>query len=469
MIKQQSKPFAFPSSVFFIGIGGIEVSALAKLALYEGARVAGTDLLESGITRELRNFGAEVTIAKTIESISLLAYKPKLIIYSLAVSPEHQLLRQAKKLRIKTLKTNEALGEISKIRYTVAVSGMHGKSTTTSMIGVMLESACLDPLVIVGTKVPQWSGNIRIKKHQVRNKKLPNNDIFVLEADEYRSKMLALHPDIIVLTRVEEDHLDYYKNLAHIKREFRKYVRGLEERGVVIANWEDKNIRDILSRLSDSTVRYNYRDLKIAQKIKKILKVPGKHNVQNALAAYAVGARLGLSEKQILKGLARFKGTWRRLELVGYYKLQTTNYKLPIISDYAHHPTEIRASLQALREKYPKKRLVLAYQPHQHNRTKMLFNQFIESFETADVLILNEIFDVAGREEKNDQNVSSAQLANAIKKRREWGRKPIYYSKNLQETRKKIKTLAHKNDVLIIMGAGDIDMIARELVVQKTV
>jgi len=184
------------------------------------------------------------------------------------------------------------LGKISKTRYTIAVSGMHGKSTTTSMIGVMLESACLDPLVIVGTKVPQWSGNIRIKKHQVRNKKLPNNDIFVLEADEYRSKMLALHPDIIVLTRVEEDHLDYYKNLAHIKREFRKYVRGLEERGVVIANWEDKNIRDILSRLSDSIVRYNYRDLKIAQKIKKILKVPGKHNVQNALAAYAVGAIL---------------------------------------------------------------------------------------------------------------------------------------------------------------------------------
>src|SRR3990167_4819878 len=326
MIKQQSKPFAFPSSVFFIGIGGIEVSALAKLALYEGARVAGTDLLESGITRELKNFGAEVTIAKTIESINLLAYKPKLIIYSLAVSPEHQLLRQAKKLRIKTFKTNEALGEISKTRYTIAVSGMHGKSTTTSMIGVMLESACLDPLVIVGTKVPQWSGNIRMSNGGKKK-------YFVVEADEYRSKMLALHPNIIVLTRVEEDHLDYYKKLAHIKREFRKYMRGLEERGVVIANWEDKNIRDIVSRLSDSIVRYNYRDLKIAQKIKKILKVPGKHNVQNALAAYAVGARLGLSEKQILKGLARFKGTLRRLELVGKFQIQTTNYKLPIISD----------------------------------------------------------------------------------------------------------------------------------------
>ena len=162
------------------------------------------------------------------------------------MSPEHQLLRQAKKLRIKTLKTNEALGEISKIRYTVAVSGMHGKSTTTSMIGVMLESACLDPLVIVGTKVPQWSGNIRIKKHQVRNKKLPNNDIFVLEADEYRSKMLALHPDIIVLTRVEEDHLDYYKNLGNILKAFRTYIGHLPKDGVLVANEEDENIVKIV-------------------------------------------------------------------------------------------------------------------------------------------------------------------------------------------------------------------------------
>ncbi len=462
MIKKQSKPFAFSSSVFFIGIGGIEVSALAKLAFSEGARVAGTDLLESDITKELRNFGAEVTITKTPESINLRAYKTKLIIYSLAVPGDHPLLRQAKQMRIQALPTNETLGEISKTRYTVAVSGMHGKSTTTSMIGVMLESAGLDPLVIVGTKVPQWGGNIRMSNAD-------HKKYFVVEADEYRSKMLALHPDIIVLTRIEEDHLDYYKNLAHIKREFRKYVRGLGESGVVIANWRDSNIRNIVSRFSGRIMKYNYSDSKTAQKIKKILKVPGIHNLQNALAAYQVGKCLGLSDKQILIGLEKFKGTWRRLELAGKFQMSTpktfgARCQVPVISDYAHHPTEIQASLEALREKYPKKRLVLAYQPHQHNRTKMLFSQFAASFDTADILILNEIFDVAGREKKKDQSVSSEELANAIKKRREWGGKPIYYSKNLAATKQKIKALARKNDVIIIMGAGDIDRIARELI-----
>ncbi len=461
MEKIGSKPFSFPSSVFFIGIGGIEVSALAKLALIEGARVAGTDLAESDITKELKKMGAQTLITKTPEKIQLTQYQPQLVVYSLAVAETHPLRLQAKKMGIKTLGTHETLGEISKTRYTIAVSGMHGKSTTTSMIGVMLESAGLDPLVIVGTKVPQWHGNIRIPK--ITGYSLPVTRYFVLEADEYRSKMLSLYPDVIVLTRVEEDHLDYYKNLAHIKREFRKYVMGIGEKGVVIANWKDENIQNVVSGFKDFLLKYNYRNNKIAEKIKKVLNVPGKHNVQNALAAYTLGKYFGLGERQILKGLSKFKGTWRRLELAGKCQMSNVKCQIPVISDYAHHPTEIQASLQAPREKYPKKRLVLAYQPHQRNRTKMLFNKFIESFDTADVLILNEIFDVAGREESKDQSVSSKQLTDAIQKRRAWRGKSVFYSRNLQETKQKIKALAQKNDALIIMGAGDIDSVARKL------
>jgi UDP-N-acetylmuramate--alanine ligase len=346
------------------------------------------------------------------------------------------------------------------------------------MIGLMLETAGLDPLVIVGTKVKEWGGNIRVQsakcKVQSCSSKLKvkiQNDIFVVEADEYRSAMLNLHPDMIVLTRVEEDHLDYYRDLTHIKQEFKKYVKRLPQKGVVVANWKDENIQSIVKLLHCYIVRYNYRDEEIKKKIKKIIKVIGEHNVENALAAYKVGEVLGLSENQILTGLSKFRGTWRRMELVGYYKLQATSYKLPIVSDYAHHPTEIKATLQALREKYPKKRLVLAYQPHQHNRTKKLFVDFVSAFDDVDVLILNEIFDVVGREELRDQDVSSKDLMWEIRKRikklRNLDIKKLrycYYSRNLKQTERKILELARQNDIIIIMGAGDIDKVARELV-----
>ena len=210
--------------------------------------------------------------------------------------------------------------------------------------------------------------------------------------------------------------------------------------------------------LKYKVIKYNYRNKKICAKIKKILKVHGKHNLENALAVYKVGEQLGLTEKQILTGLAKFKGTWRRQELVG--QLLISNYQLPIISDYAHHPTEIKATLQAIREKYPKGRILLAYQPHQHNRTKKLFNKFITCFDRADVLILNEIFDVAGREKRGDQDVSSEDLVLKIKKRIV---SDCYYTKTLAQTKKKILELVKPNDIIVIMGAGDIDSVAREL------
>ena len=279
--------------------------------------------------------------------------------------------------------------------------------------------------------------------------------------------MLNLEPDMIVLTRVEEDHLDYYRNLAHIKREFQKFVHTVPKNGAVIANEKDKNIQEIVAQLPSTMIPYNTEsDQAILDTIKKILHVPGRHNRENALAAYKVGKFLGLTEKQALTGLSKFRGTWRRLEQVG--KLEIRNLKLEIISDYAHHPTEIKASLQALKEQYPKKRVILAFQPHQHNRTKKLFKEFLASFDSADILIVNEIYSVLGRERKKDENISSQDLVHAlIKNNRLRTKENTFYTKNLQETKKMILKTIDDMDVVVIMGAGDIDRVARELTRSK--
>ncbi|MEK9165894.1 MAG: UDP-N-acetylmuramate--L-alanine ligase, partial [Patescibacteria group bacterium] len=393
----KSKIFIKNIQIYFLGIGGIGISALAKLALTNGCQIFGSDLTDSDIIADLIKLGAKIKIGKS-DPCAFSKKKIDLVIYSTAVPFNNPILTLARKLKIPAKTYPQMLGEISKQCFTIAVSGTHGKSTTTAMIGLMLESAGLDPLVIVGTKVKKWHGNIRIPKNKSYKLQVISykKNIFVVEADEYKSAMLNLKPDIIVLTRIEEDHLDYYKNLNHIKREFRKYLKKLPADGCAIVNWKDENIRNIKYQISNiKYIKYNTdADILIIKKIKKILQVPGQHNLENALAAYKVGERLRLTQKQILTGLAKFKGTWRRLELVG--KLQVTSYKLQVISDYAHHPTEIKATLQALRERYPKRRLVLAYQPHQRNRTKMLFNDFVSAFDQADALILNEIFDVAG-------------------------------------------------------------------------
>ena len=489
----QNLPLTFPPAVFFIGIGGIGVSAVAKLALYQKIQVYGTDVTQTPLTRELSKNGAKVSITPNTGTYGknyLQKNNIGLIVYTTATPIDHPLLVQAQGCGIPTSSYPHILGEISHTHYTIAISGMHGKSTTTSMIGIMLEHAGLDPLVIVGTQVREWKGNVRIptykSKFQILNSKF-HKKIFVVEADEYRSAMLNLEPDIIVLTRVEEDHLDYYKDIQHIKREFKKYVNRVPKRGAVIANWDDEHIRSIVTlparRSQDGEgglhcyiVKYNTaRDAKLKQKIKEILRVAGDHNVENALAAYKVGDYLGLYEKVILEGLAKFKGTWRRMEYVGVLKRK--NFKsfkdlkssIPIISDYAHHPTEIKATLKALRGQYPNKRLVLAYQPHQHNRTKMLFNGFVSAFDDADVLIMNEIYDVAGRKERVDETVSSKTLVSAIKKKIDKhccivALLHCCYTATLYETKKKILEIIKPNDILIIMGAGDIDAIARGLV-----
>jgi len=345
-----------------------------------------------------------------------------------------------------------------KQHFTIAVSGTHGKSTTTAMIALILIKAGLDPTVIIGTKLKEFGdSNFRMGKSQY----------LIIEADEHFASFLNYWPEIIVLTNIEADHLDYYKNLSNIFRTFRQYVSHLPQNGILVANWDDKNINSKLQipkskQITNSKYqikKYSLKQLE-AKRLKKILKVPGEHNVYNALAALATARALKIPDKISFKALSEYKGAWRRFEIkkseIGTPKVKK---QITIVSDYGHHPTKVKVTLKAAREKYPKKKIWCVYQPHQYQRTYYLFNDFVKVFKKApvDKLIITDIFDVAGREVKEiKKKVNSEKLVKAIKKER-----VIYLPKE------KVVDYFNKNlkggEVVIIMGAGDIYKIITKL------
>jgi len=407
--------------VHLIGIGGIGVSALAQYYLSKGHQVSGSDLVASEITDFLKKKGAKVIIGNSAENIKK---DFDLVVYSPAVKYDNPELLQAKSYRLKAISYPEALGDLTKEYYTIAVAGAHGKSTTTAMIGLILTKAGLDPTVIVGTKVKEF-GNSNFREG--------GDKFFVIEACEYDSSFLHYFPKIIVVTNIDKEHLDYFKTFANVKKAFNKFIAKLPAGGHLI--------KDLSLEHLD------------AKKIKNILKVPGQHNVLNALAALQVARILGIPDKTSFKALSKFKGTWRRFE---EREVQISNFKFQIISDYAHHPNEISATLKAAREKYSKKKIWCVFQPHQYQRTYYLFNDFVKIFREApvDKIIITDIYDVAGREIKTiSKEVSSEKLVKKINK------KCVMYLP-MNNLEKYIKENIKSGEVLIIMGAGDIYKLA---------
>lgn len=424
--------------IHFIGIGGIGVSALAKYCLEKGYQVSGSDLVFSEITETLKKLGVKIFIGKHKEKN--LAEDVYLVIYSPAVKPNNPELKEAKKLKIKYLSYPEALGELTKKYFTIAVSGTHGKSTTATMIGLLLAKAGLDPTVIIGTKLKEFGdSNCRVGKSQY----------LVIEADEHMASFLNYWPKIIVLTTIEADHLDYYKNLGNILKTFKEYIGHLPKDGVLIANGDDKNIPHILPTLTDRgwTSIYSLKQREV-KKLKKILKVPGEYNVSNALAALAVARALKIPDKISFKALSEYRGSWRRFEITKILKPKPYT----LISDYGHHPTEIKVTLKAAREKFPRKKIWCVFQPHQYQRTFYLFKDFVKVFSNApiDKLIITDIYDVAGRERgKIKEKISAKKLIKAINN--PWA---IYLPK--EEIVRCLKKNLRGGEVVIIMGAGDI-------------
>ncbi len=462
---------------FLVGIGGISVSAIAKLLVKKGVMVSGFDLAKTDITMELSDIG--VQISSEISNTNL----PKdidILIYSEAVPKDNKFRLQAIEAGITELSGAQFWGEFSKNKKTIAVSGTNGKSTTTAILGFIMEKAGLDPTVAVGTKVLQWNSNIRIGK----------SDWFIIEADEYAAKMLNYNPKIAVITNISSDHLDFYKNESDIVFYFQKWINQMPPDSIIVLNRDDDNCAKLdlggrkkiefgISgekgvRSAGFTVcspegkeHAGKNGFNIVSEedwgYTRIL-IPGRCNVENALAASCAALCAGVSKKKILKSISEFKGTWRRFEIIGEY------IGALVISDYAHHPEGIKSAIEAARGWYPFERLIVLFQPHHRNRTKNLFNDFVLSFNGADIVIISEIFDVAGRDHEVDANISSKQIVDAMKKNNEDNHEnaqEVYYASNLDRAKEMLKDFIMENDIILVMGAGDVDKAARVLIYSK--
>jgi len=444
--------------VHFIGIGGIGVSALAQYYLAKGHNVSGSDLASSGITDNLKEKGAKLLLR--VHKARNLPEDADLVVHSPAVPSDNPEIKKAKRLGIKIQSYPKALGGLTKEYFTIAVSGTHGKSTTTAMIASILTKAGLDPTVIIGTKLKEFgNGNFRAGKSRY----------LVIEADEWQASFLNYWPKIIVLTNIEPEHLDYYKNLKHILKTYREYISHLSKDGILIVNKDDKNITKIINKITKTKQKIStntflpiaenvlvyFLKQKEAGKLRKILKVPGEHNIYNALAALTVARALKIPDKVLFKAISEYKGSWRRFEIK---KAKIGNKRFTIISDYAHHPTEIKTTLEAAREKFLNRKIWCIFQPHQHQRTFYLFDDFVKTFSQApiDRLIITDIYDVAGREKKRiEKKISSKKIIKQIKKSQ-----AIYLQK--ERIKSYLKRNLEGREVVIIMGAGDIYELVNE-------
>lgn len=457
--------------VFLIGIGGISVSGIAKLFLKKGAKVSGYDEKETDITRELVKLGADIYLKGGENELPL---DVDALIYSEAVPKENAFRKKARERGVIEYSGAEFWGEFSKDKKVLAVSGTNGKSTTTAFLGYILEKAGFDPTVAVGTKVLQWNSNIRLGKSKW----------FVIEADEYAAKMMKYKPEIAIITNIAPDHLDFYKNTDDIINHFQAWINQMSKDAIIVVNRDDENSKKLdfggrrvikfgiggtegirtagLTVCSPDSGWIGKNGFNIIDQedwgYTRIL-VPGMKNIENSLAASCAAVSSGVKKDKILKAISEFKGTWRRFEMVGEY-----NESL-VVSDYAHHPDGIKSAIEAARGWYPFEKIIAVFQPHHRNRTKNLFTEFSKSFSGADKVIIQEIFDVSGRENQEDANISSKDLCEEIKKN---GIDAIF-TPNAFETEKEIKKNVEKGNIILIMGAGDIDTVARNLVFQKQI
>jgi len=435
------------NSVHFIGIGGIGVSAIARMMLSFGKKVTGQNTEDSKIITDLKNLGALIKIGQSFENIP---EDTDLIVYTIAIDTFDKELaekiknlakgEQAKKILVKSYP--EMLGIISEDKNTIAVCGTHGKTTTTAMISQILRDNKKDPTVIVGSLLAGDNSNF-IKG---------DSDILVVEACEYRRSFLNINPKIIVITNIDEDHLDYYKDIEDIKNAFREFIAKVPEDGFVICDTTDVNVKDVIKDIKVKVIDYNsFFDLGMK------LKIPGVHNKKNGAAALAVSSIFGIEKEKSLDSLSEFKGTWRRFE----YKGELSN-GLKIYDDYAHHPREISATLSGFREFFPKKdgyNITVVFQPHLFSRTKLLLGDFSKSFNDADKVILLPIY--YAREE-DDGSISSFILAEEINKEENTTKATAFNS--FKEVEEEIAKVVFTNkDILVTMGAGEAFKILEKL------
>lgn len=405
------------------------MSAIARMFLHEGKKVSGSDRAASEITEALQKEGAKISIGE--QRVGEIPKGTELIIYSAALPvAEADFLAKIKKLPIPSLSYSEALGEISKGKRTIAVSGTHGKTTVTAMIATILIDAGLSPSAIIGSVL------LREKSNFVAGK----SDWLVVEADEYRRSFLSLSPAILVMTNIDRDHLDYFKDMQDIQSAYAELAAKIQKQGAIVTDFSDDNIGPAVKVARAPLLDY----ASVAADGLK-LKFPGAHNISNAKAALAVADFLDIPREVALQSLNNFQGTWRRFEHLG----ETASGAL-VYDDYAHNPQKIQALLAGVREKFPKKRVIAIFQPHLYSRTKTLLKEFAVSFHDADVVILAPIFPAR---EAPDPTISHEILAERI--RQETGREVTTLS-SFSDIAIYVQKIAKKGYIILTLGAGDI-------------
>lgn len=460
--------------VHFVGIGGIGVSALARFFRTRGAEVSGSDRADFDGVKDLESRGIKVYIKHAAENVPKNA---EAVVFSSAVPEDNQELVLAREKKIPIFDYVEALAKIMETKYGIAVSGTNGKTTTTAILGKILEKAGFNPLVVVGGKVPGWDNNLRVPQNTLttEEEKFPHN-LFLAEACEYRRNMLKLRPKVIVLTNLEPEHLDYFKDFDDLKEAFAEYVKNLPPDGILVYNADDPALREIAEKTNARKVSFSVDDradvtayavthgsggqifrlrFEEAELGVFTLPVPGIFNVYNALAAAASALSLGVTEASIRPALLQFTGTWRRFERVGMF------HNKIVISDYAHHPTSVRATLNAARDMYPNKKIFVVFQPHQKDRTLKMLSDFASALSFADGLLLAEIYEVAGRNDA-PKEVSSRDLMTAVENMH--GNLAVGYARDIVQAERIIRDIADPYDIILIMGAGDIYTVAENLV-----
>ena len=451
--------FQKPIHIHFIGIGGISMSGLAEILLEEGFTVSGSDAKESPLTKKLESEGAVIHYGQCAENIT---DDINCVVYTAAINKSNPELMEAVGKKIPMLTRAELLGQLMKNYDTpIAVSGTHGKTTTTSMISEVLLAADMDPTISVGGILKTIGGNIRVGK----------SGNFITEACEYTNSFLHFYPKISVILNIEEDHLDFFKDLEDIRHSFHQFSALLPSDGTLIINGDIKDYQEIYEGLdcnvitygssaefdySASEIQYDEKGFVSFELLKHNtscgrvqLSVTGDHNVSNALAAIATAELLGIPMDTIRKGLLSFSGTDRRFEYKGTFNGVT------VVDDYAHHPTEIAATLKAAQH-YPHNEIWCVFQPHTYTRTKAFFHEFAEALSHTDHLVLADIY--AARE-TDTLGISSSDLAKEAAK---LGTDTHYYP-SFAEIEAFLKENCKSGDLLITMGAGDVVKIGEDI------
>lgn len=424
-------------NVHFIGIGGIGISAIARMMKEEEKNITGQDMQDGEIVSELRNLGINIIIGQSYENIPIDA---DLIVYTIAIEYyDKDLYDKVKNGKIPSRSYPQMLGLISEGKYTIAVCGTHGKTTTTGMISEILIGAGKDPTVVVGSLLASHPNR---SDGRGTNYIAGQSDLFVVEACEYRRSFLNISPNILVVTNIDEDHLDYYKDIEDIKSAFHELALKVPNDGFIVCNPEDQNISDVIKDIDAQIINWQENfDVNLQ------LRIPGIHNKKDAAAALSVASILGILKSDSENYLKEFPGTWRRFEFKG----NILNGAL-LYDDYAHHPKEIVSTLEGFREIYKKEdgwNLTVVFQPHLFSRTKLLLNDFAKSFIDADSVLILPIYYAR---EVDDGSISSLILSNEINKHT--NNSTNFNSFSELESYLKQKTITNK-DIIITMGAGD--------------